>query len=59
MYHVLMFAVLLLASFITLQHPASARDADNQFQSIASKADKARESERLNDALNLYSEGVK
>jgi tetratricopeptide (TPR) repeat protein len=53
-----MLSVLLLASFL-LQHSSSAANTDNKFQTIASEADKARESERLNDALNLYSEGVK
>ena len=53
-----MLSVVLLAS-VLLQHPTSTTDADNKFQKIASEADKARESERLNDALNLYSEGVK
>lgn len=59
MYDVPMVAALLLASFFSLPHPASATDTDSKFQKIAREADKARESERLNDALNLYSEGLK
>ena len=54
-----MVAVLLLASLFSLQHSSPSTGSDSKFQSIASEADKARESVRLNDALRLYSEALK
>src|SRR3974390_312264 len=54
-----MLSVLLLASLISVPHTPSPSEAPKSFQTIASEADKARESERLSDALKLYSQGVK
>jgi len=49
----------LLLLLLVFAGPSSATDSPPSFETIAKKADQARQADRLNEALTLYSEGVR
>jgi len=54
-----MLAVIPLLALLSLTHSPVASPSQETFEEIASQADKAREGDRLTDAIALYSEGVR
>lgn len=54
-----MLAAIPLLALLSLPHSADASPTQKSFEEIATQADKAREADRLSDAIALYSEGVR
>jgi tetratricopeptide (TPR) repeat protein len=54
-----MLAAIFLFFQLTPASPSTTRQTSGNFETIAKKADQARETDHLNDALTLYQEGVR